>query len=89
MITLNGCQKCENRVHPLFKKCKYYNQILSYLNQIDSVLLNISPRENPMPLSSNQFSWINKIEFECKYFKEIEKDKKNNNDNNGNGNNRQ
>jgi hypothetical protein len=68
MIELNGCQKCENRIHKLFGKCRYYEQILSQLNRIDQVLCSISPIAN-MKTTVGEYAWISEIEFECKYFK--------------------
>lgn len=80
MIELNGCIKCENRIHGLFGKCRYYNQIISYLNQIDHILSSISPISGISTITNTteQYNWISKIEFECKYFKIIknEEDKK-------------
>jgi hypothetical protein len=70
MIELNGCQKCENRNHKLFGKCRYYNQILSSLNHIDQTLCGISPITN-IKTTVDEYSWISHIEFECKYFKKI------------------
>jgi hypothetical protein len=70
MIQLNGCQKCENRTHKLFGRCRYYDQILNNLSRIDQTLCTISPISN-LTTTTDEYTWINRIEFECKYFKKI------------------
>jgi hypothetical protein len=76
MIELNGCHKCENRIHKLFGRCRYYDQILNHLNRIDQTLCTISPLGN-ISTTVGEYSWISRIEFECKYFKRIRTEENN------------